>query len=155
MDREVPDGVELIVARDRPGLAAAHVDLEDRGEEVAAEDQLLRLAEVEGDRLSRLAASVDDGGNMALATNGSGGPLAGPVARHGLNLLHSAHGRGPLSLKKTEGRLTAAHPARPCLQGCRAGARGLIAAKEGSCNVDRCGQVSALKVRPRCCPAAT
>src|SRR5215210_1651630 len=97
MDREVPpDGVELVVARDRAGLAAAHVDLEDRGEEVAGEDQLLRLAEVEGDRLRRLAASVDDGGNMALATNGPGGPLAGPVARHGLDLLCFAHGRGPL-----------------------------------------------------------
>jgi hypothetical protein len=32
---------------------------------------------------------------LALATNGPGGPLAGPVARHGLDLLYFAHGRGP------------------------------------------------------------
>jgi hypothetical protein len=33
---------------------------------------------------------------LALATNGPGGPLAGPVARHGLDLLYFAHGRGPI-----------------------------------------------------------
>ena len=84
MDGEVPDRVELVVARDGAGLLAVHVDLEDRRQEVAGEDHLLGLVEVEGDRLGRLAASIDDGGNLALATNGPGGPLAGPVARHGL-----------------------------------------------------------------------
>ena len=59
-----------------------------RGEEVAGEDQLVGLVEVEGDRRRRGAAAVDDGGYAALATNGPGGPLADPVARHGLNLLH-------------------------------------------------------------------
>ena len=95
MNREVPHRVQLVVARDRTGLLAVHVDLEDRGQEVAGEDQLLGLVEVEGDRLGRLARAVDDGRNLALATNGPGGPLAGPVARHGLDLLDIAHGRGP------------------------------------------------------------
>src|SRR5690606_19116790 len=95
----------LVIARDRPGLLAVHLDLEDRGQELTAEDQLLGLVEVEGDRLGRLTGSVDDGGYLALATNGPGGPLAGPVARHGLDLLDIAHGRGPLKrFSKTDGR---------------------------------------------------
>ena len=53
MDREVLDRVELVVARDGAGLLAVDVDLEDRGQEVAGEDQLLGLVEVEGDRRRR------------------------------------------------------------------------------------------------------
>ena len=73
--REVLDRVELVVARDGADRLAVHVDLEDRGQEVTGEDQLLGLVEVEGDRLGRLAGSVDDGGNLALATNGRRPPL--------------------------------------------------------------------------------
>ena len=50
MDREVLDRVELVVARDGAGLLAVDVDLEDRGQEVAGEDQPAGLVEVEGDR---------------------------------------------------------------------------------------------------------
>ena len=52
MDRHVLDRIELVVAGDGAGLPAADLDLEDRGQEVAGEDQLLRQAEIEGDRLA-------------------------------------------------------------------------------------------------------
>src|SRR5215210_6967175 len=95
MYRQVLHRVELVVARDGAGLLTVDLDLEHGGEEMPGEDQPAGLVEVEGDRRRRGAGAVDDGGYAALATNGPGGPLADPVARHGLKLLHGSHGRGP------------------------------------------------------------
>jgi hypothetical protein len=95
VDWEVAYRIELVVARNDANGLAVDVDLEDRGQEVAGEDQLLGLIEVEGNRLGRLTGTVDNSWNLALATNSTGGPLAAPVARHGLDLLDFAHRRGP------------------------------------------------------------
>ena len=50
VDGEVAHRIELVIARDGADLLAVDLDLEDRGEEVTGEDQLLGLVEVEGDR---------------------------------------------------------------------------------------------------------
>jgi hypothetical protein len=127
VDGEVLHRVELVVARDGAGPAAVDVDVEHRRQEVAGEDQLPCLVEVDRDRLRRFAAAVDHGWYLALAPNGPGGPLAGPVARHGLELLDITHGCGPLMvLQKPRAALRRPRAVvRPCLQGCRAGAGGL------------------------------
>ena len=95
VDGEIANRVELVIARDGAGLLAVDLDLEDRGEEVAGEDQPLGFVEIEGDSGGRLTGSIDHRGYFALASNGPGGPLAAPVARHGRDLLHIAHGCGP------------------------------------------------------------
>src|SRR5690606_37835339 len=96
--------VELEVARDGAGLAAVDVDLEHGGQETAGEDQALRLVEVERDRLRRFAETVDDCGDTALTANGTGGPLADPLASRGLELLDSGHGFDPLWSRNRNGR---------------------------------------------------
>ena len=92
MQRDAGDRVELEVARDRPDGLAAGLDLEQRGLEPAGVDQGAGADEVDGDGLRGLTAAVDDRGNVTLATNGPGGPLADPVACHGLKRLDCAHG---------------------------------------------------------------
>ena len=91
MDRPVGDDVELIVARQNALLAAIDLKLEDRGEEVAGVDELVDVLVVDRNRLGFHAAAIDDGGNAAFATNGAGGPLACPAARHGRELLDRCH----------------------------------------------------------------
>ncbi len=93
--RHAGDRIELEVARDGAQLAAADGDLEHGGLEPAGIDQRAGTDEVDGDGDRRLARAVDDGGNLALATNGPGGPLADPVACHGLKRLDGAHRRDP------------------------------------------------------------
>ena len=85
--RLVGDDVELIVARQNALLAAADVELEDRGQEVAGVDELVELLEIDRDRLRLLAAAINYAGYAAFATNGAGGPLACPATRHGRELL--------------------------------------------------------------------
>ena len=125
VQRHAADRVELEVARDRPDGLAAGLDLEQRGLEAARVDQGAGADEVDGDGLGRLAAPVHDRGNLALATNGPGGPLADPVACHGLKRLDCAHGvilqmmAGSGKRKSRPTRTAVTFPARPCLQGCR------------------------------------
>ena len=104
--RRVGDRVELVVARQHALLAALDVDLEDRGQELTRIDELVEVFEVDRDRLGRLAAAIDDSRNAAFATNGAGGPLANPAARHGRELLDRCHVVYPFS-------------SAPRLQGCR------------------------------------
>ena len=91
MNRPVGDDIELIVARQNPLLAPIEFELEDRGQEVAGVDELVDVLVVDRDRLGFDAAAIDDGWNTAFATNGAGGPLACPAARHGRELLDRCH----------------------------------------------------------------
>src|SRR3984885_12214413 len=107
MNRPVGDDVELIVARQNPLLAPFDFELEDRGQEVSREDELVDVLEIDRNRLGFDAAAIDDGWNTAFATNGAGGPLACPATRHGRELLDRCHD-DVLYLSVA-----------PCLQGCR------------------------------------
>ena len=91
MDREVAHGIELEVARDHPVLLSVDFDIVDAGQEPAGEDALAQFGIVEGDGERRLVATVDDAGHAALATNGPGGPLAGPRACRRLDFLGGRH----------------------------------------------------------------
>ena len=91
MHGPVGDDVELIVAREHALLAPFHLEFEDRGEKVAGVDELVDVPEVDRDRFGLHAAAIDDGGNAAFATNGAGGPLACPAARHGRELFGRCH----------------------------------------------------------------
>ncbi len=91
MDRQVTHGIELEVARDHPVLLAVDLDVVDAGQEPAGEDALAQFGIVEGDGERRLVATVDDAGHAALATNGPGGPLAGPWAHRRLDVLGGRH----------------------------------------------------------------
>src|SRR5580704_17245748 len=84
MKRLVLNGIELVIARDGPLLGAAHVELEDRGQEMPGVDQLVQFAIVERDRRGGIAAPVDHAWNTALTAHAAGGPLACPGARHGV-----------------------------------------------------------------------
>ncbi len=91
MNRPVGDDVELVVARQDPLLPPLDFEIEDRGQKVPGEDELVDVLVVDRDRLGFGAAAIDDGGNAAFATNGAGGPLACPAARHGRELLDRCH----------------------------------------------------------------
>ncbi len=91
MHRPVGHYVELIVAREDALLAAVHLELEYGRQKVARINELVDVLEVDRDRLGLHAAAIDDGGNAAFATNGAGGPLACPAARHGRELLDRCH----------------------------------------------------------------
>src|SRR5580693_9260536 len=91
MNRPVGDDVELIVARQNALLAPFHLELEDGRQKSAGVNELVDVLVVDRDRLGLHAASIDDGGNAAFATNGAGGPLACPAARHGRELLDRCH----------------------------------------------------------------
>ena len=91
MSRPVGDDVELIVARQNPLLPPVDFEFEDRGQEVAGVDELVDVLVVDRDGLGFRAAAIDDGWNAAFATNGAGGPLACPAARHGRELLDRCH----------------------------------------------------------------
>ena len=49
MKRLILDGIELVIARNDPLLGAAHIELEDRGQEMPGVDQLVQFAIVERD----------------------------------------------------------------------------------------------------------
>ena len=91
MNRPVGDDIELVVARQNPLLAPVEFEFEDRGQEVAGVDELVDVLVVDRDRLGSGTAAIDDGWNAAFATNGAGGPLAYPAARHGRELLDRCH----------------------------------------------------------------
>ena len=80
VDRHVLDRVELASrAENHALLVALDVDLEHRRHETAIIDELLGFLELDRNGLGGLACAVDDGGYIALAANGSGGPLADPI----------------------------------------------------------------------------
>jgi hypothetical protein len=89
--RLVGDDVELKVARQHPLLVAADVEFENRREELAGVNELVQFLEVDRYRLGLFAAAVDYAWNAAFATNGAGGPLACPAARHDRELLDRCH----------------------------------------------------------------
>ena len=77
MDGEVADRVELVVARDGAGLLAVTSISKIVVRKWPAKINCLVWLKSRAIACGRLAASIDDGGNLALATNGPGGPLAG------------------------------------------------------------------------------
>jgi hypothetical protein len=91
MDREILDRVELVIARNDALLLTSDADLEDRGQEVAAENQLAGLVGVERDGFGSSAPTIDHGRRLALAANSTSGPLADLCARRSLDLLHGGH----------------------------------------------------------------
>src|ERR1700719_51034 len=91
MKRLVLNGIELVIARDGPLLGAAHIELEDRGQEMPGIDQLVQFAIVERDRHGGVAAPVDDAWNAAFTAHAAGGPLACPVARRGVKGFRPGH----------------------------------------------------------------
>ena len=91
VDRLVGDDVELKVARQHPLLAVADFEFENRRQELAGVNELVQLPEIDRNRLGLLAAAVNDAWNAAFATNGAGGPLACPAARHDRELLDRCH----------------------------------------------------------------
>ena len=95
MDRLVAHRVELEVAGDRPDLLAGDVDRGDRGEEAAAMELEEQLAVGKVDRQRGLLAAIDHGGNQALTTDCSGGPLAHLFADRRRELVSLAHRTTP------------------------------------------------------------
>jgi hypothetical protein len=123
VDDEVANRIELHVARNGAHLGAVNVDVHQRGKEAAGLDLLHQLAVFERNQLGVFLVSVDYSRNAAFATNGPGGPLAGPVARgsgdvdglrHRLSLLLSSC----MCLAQGEKRFSANElPGRDLLQG--------------------------------------
>ena len=91
MHRPVGDDVELAVARQHALLASLQLEFENGGQEMPGENVPVDFLEVDRDRLGLQTAAIDDGGNAAFATNGAGGPLACPAARHGRELFDRCH----------------------------------------------------------------
>src|ERR1700730_6819239 len=91
MKRPILDGIELVIARNDPLLSAAHVELEDRGQEMPGVDQLVQFAVVERDRRGGIAATVDHAWNTAFTAHAPGGPFACPLARRGRQGFCSGH----------------------------------------------------------------
>src|ERR1700719_3147855 len=91
MKRLVLNGIELVIARDGPLLSAAHIELEDRGQEMPGVDQLVQFAIVERDRRGGIAAPVDYAWNAAFAAHAACGPLACPIAHRGVKSSRSGH----------------------------------------------------------------
>src|SRR5262249_5323263 len=104
------------IARDDPMLGAVDLEVIDRREEAPGIDALLELGVVDRDVERRLAVAVDHARYPAGATLRSGGPLAGPRARHRLQLFDGRHDADPLATKRPlELRPIAV---AVCLQGC-------------------------------------
>ncbi len=93
VDQEILHRVDLVVARDGALVLAADFDLEDRGQEAACMQQKRGLLGVERDADGRLLGAVDDGGNLVFTAQCTSGPLAGPIARFGLDNLGRGHSR--------------------------------------------------------------
>src|ERR1700730_2442180 len=91
MKRLILDGIELVIARNDPLLGAAHIELEDRGQEMPGVDQLVQFAIGERDRRGGIAAPVDHAWNTAFTAHAAGGPLACPVAHRGVKSYRSGH----------------------------------------------------------------
>ena len=92
MQDEVLDGIELVVLGQHLVLVARDLDLADMGHEPAALDHHPDVLARQRDRQWGFVVAVDDGGNVALAPNGPGGPLTDPVARLGREHVAFAHG---------------------------------------------------------------
>ena len=77
----------------------------------------IRAYVLEGGFLFAMCSGTDTF-DLALAAHGTGGPLAGPFAHLGLELVDLAHGCTPDSLKKSKGRsLRPAHAPPPRVSG--------------------------------------
>src|SRR5690606_9263950 len=73
-------------------LLTIDVDRGDRGHEPAAVNLVVDVLVAQRDRERSLLVAVDDGGDFAVATQCSGGPLTDRIARLGLELVGLAHG---------------------------------------------------------------
>src|SRR5262249_22168104 len=93
MQREVLDGVKLIVLRQDLDLLAADVDRGDRGQEPAAVDLVENVLVGQGDSQGGLFVAVNDCRHFTVAANCTGGPLTDLFARFGIELVRIvAHG---------------------------------------------------------------
>ena len=79
MQGPVGHRVELHVARQHLVVRALDVDLKLVIEEALLVDVALDRFRLDRDQHGRLLVAVDDGGNQAIATAGTGAPFAGPV----------------------------------------------------------------------------
>ena len=84
-------GVDLVVAGDGALDGAVDVDLEDRGQEAAGVEQERGFLAVQRDADRGLLGAVDDGGHFVFTTHCTGGSLASPFARFGLQNLGRGH----------------------------------------------------------------
>ena len=91
MERQILDGIELIIARDHALLSAADVDFVDRRQKMSGIDEPVEIAIIERDRFGVFAAAIDDGWNAAFTANATGGPLACPAAHRGRELFRFGH----------------------------------------------------------------
>ncbi len=93
MDNEIPHGLELDVARNDAKGFPAEVEIDEGCRETAGADMGEQVSIAQGNERGFLLVAVDDGRNEALATNGTGGPLACPVACLGLQGNSFSHGK--------------------------------------------------------------
>jgi hypothetical protein len=84
MDNEIPHGLELDVARNDAQGFPVDVEIDEGGRETTGADMGEEVSIAQGDEFGFRLVAVDDGRNEASATNGTGGPLACPVACLGL-----------------------------------------------------------------------
>src|SRR5262249_40567784 len=130
--RQIPDRIELKIARDHPMLGAVDLELVDAGEKAPGIDALPELGVIDRDIHRRLAVAVDHAGYAAGSTLCPGGPLAGPCARRRLHLFDGRHGCYPLESRNESAASAARSKTATCLQGCLdRGLRALIAADGG------------------------
>src|SRR5690606_5793102 len=92
VDREVANRVELVGLGEDLDLLTIDVDRGDRGHEPAAVNLVVDVLVAQRDRERSLLVAVDDGGDFAVATQCTGGPLTDRIARLGLELVSLAHG---------------------------------------------------------------
>ena len=95
MQRPVADRIELEVAGQRADRLAVDLDLGHGGEESAGVNLEEDVAVGKVDSHRRLLAAVDDCGDLALATDCSGGPLAHLFADRRRELVAGAHRTTP------------------------------------------------------------
>ena len=92
--QRIGDRVMLVVARQDAEDGAVELDRGDVRQEAAGVQTLERLLGVDGDLEGRLLVAVDDGGNLAFAAQGTGGPLSHPITLAGFELVGLSHGIG-------------------------------------------------------------
>ena len=95
VDRSLVHRIELEIAGDGADLLAGDIDRGDGRQKAAAVNLEEQLAAGQIDRDRRLLAAIDDGGDHALTTDCSGGPLAHLFADRRRELVGLAHRTTP------------------------------------------------------------
>ena len=91
MQRDVRHRMQLDVARQHAFGLAVDLDVIQTGEKTAAHVFACHVAHVQRQHDGVFFVAVNHGGNLAFATHGTGGPLAGPFPHCGRKRFYFSH----------------------------------------------------------------